>query len=72
MKQLLGRYVKFRVGKRFWYGKVLSVEQGVANIKGAEQKKKDRAAYHYPVYEIVECTHEEVFNIGRNLTNFFF
>lgn len=70
-KDLLGKFVKFRTGRKLHYGRVLSIEQGVANIRGIEQKNTGRAAYHYPISEIVECSHDEVYKIGRGIIQMF-
>lgn len=65
----MGKWVKFRIGRKIHFGKILSIEHEVANIRGFEQKKKEKAAYHYPLYEIIEATHDEVFNLGRAAIN---
>lgn len=67
----LNNWVKFRVGKRTHFGKLLSVERDVANIRGFEQASKERPAYHYPVDEITEANHTEVFKLGRAAINLF-
>lgn len=73
MEKLLNKYVKFhglrgeKRGARMCFGRVVSVEQDTANIKGIEQGTRERPDYHIPVGELTECSHEEVFKIGKGL-----
>lgn len=46
------------------FGRVLSIQQDTANIRGVEQGSRERAEYHIPVGELTVCSHEEVFKIG--------
>lgn len=49
----LGTRVAFRLMDKACSGRVLSIEQGVANIRGDEQKPRSHAAYHVPVKELI-------------------
>ena len=60
---LLGKWVKFRVGKGKHFGKVSNIDHNVCNIMGVEQKKYSRPAYHYDFREVRICSHDEVFKI---------
>lgn len=70
-QELLGMYVKFQYPDRekglgrMGYGRVVSVEHGVANIRGTEQTSRERPAYHYDLSEIEVCSHAEVYKIGQ-------
>lgn len=70
-KSLVGQFVKFQYPSRekglgrMGYGRVTSVEKEVANIRGTEQTTRERPSYHYPLSEIMVCTHEEVYKIGQ-------
>ena len=68
---LVGKWVRFRIGQKRHYGRVSSVEQDICNIRGIEQKKYTRPAYHYDFREVNICSHDEVFNLGRAVINFF-
>lgn len=65
--ELLGKYVKFRVGRSSHFGRVSSIEDEICNIIGMEQGKYQKPAYHYPYSEVRICTHDEVFKLGRSL-----
>lgn len=65
-KDLLGKYVKFFVsGRKLHIGRVTSIEKGICNIKGIEQKLRSRPDYHIDEQEVRELTHDEVFMLGR-------
>jgi len=70
-KDFLGKYVKFRVGRKTHYGRVLHIIHGVAHIKGIEEPQHGMGGYNYPVNEIRECTHDEVYKIGRGYLQLF-
>lgn len=70
-RNLLGKYVRFHVGRKAHWGRVSSIERGIANIRGIEQTKHTQPAYHYPINEIVECTHDKVYDIGRSIGQLF-
>jgi len=71
-QNLLGKYVKFSVGmRRLHYGRVSSQEQEIVNIRGIEQRGTTRPQYHFNIQEIRECTHDEVFKLGRSARNLF-
>lgn len=63
---LLGKYVKFMVGKKRIIGRVISIEQGIANIRGVKQNKFTKNLYHVEYKEPKILTHEEVFKLGQN------
>lgn len=48
----LGQLVAFKWEGETQYGYVLSIEHGIANIRGIEQTKTSRPAYHFRVVEI--------------------
>ncbi len=68
---LVGKWVRFRIGRKRHYGRVSSLEQDIANIRGIEQKKYTKPAYHYDYREIQVCSHDEVFNLGRSIKALF-
>lgn len=59
----LGTIVSFDWLGHMHFGKLMSVEQGVCNIRGLEQGKRERAAYHPRLDEIREATQEEVIRL---------
>ena len=66
-KNMLGNFVKFSVGgRKKRVGFVTSIEKGVANIKGIEQKKYEKPAYHLELGELIKLTHKQVFELGKN------
>lgn len=49
---LMGKNVTFYVNGELHYGKVVSLEKEIANIKGIEQSKYEHPAYHCPYKEL--------------------
>lgn len=48
----LGQLVAFKWEGKTHFGHALSIEHGVANIRGVEQTKTSRPAYHFRIVEI--------------------
>lgn len=63
LSSLLGQFVKFRIGRRMYYGRVMHITDGVANIRGIEQSK-GVGEYNAPYEDLRVCTHDEVYRIG--------
>lgn len=66
-RDLFEKYVKFTIPKekRHHYGFVASIELGILNIRGIEQSKGSRPAYHLDMGEVIICSHKEVFKLGQ-------
>ena len=68
-QSLVGKWVKFRVGKKTHYGRVSHIEQDICAIRGIEQKKYTKPAYNYNFQEVKLLPQDEVFNLGRIFSN---
>lgn len=52
----LGEHVKFKFEGKTIFGKVSSIENGVVNVKGDDQPKYHRPAYHLLPEELERVT----------------
>lgn len=63
--ELVSKWVKFRIGRPTYYGRVVSIEHDVANIRGIEEGTRVRPSYHMEVYQLDVCSQEDMLKIGR-------